>query len=266
MSEIMTADLFTPGRASYLVPDEVSQESLSLVLTEASESRGRVTAQVFDPSFHVRAVFAGGYPGAAQAANWPKLSDGSPYIPAHGQEEAYQIAVPLVNRLRANRWTDSQIDERVFCQGDSSNSLGDVALSIQRGYLDPDYYADKPAHGTQVAAGPKHGYRFIEPIALGLDIDPARVQLIPMRDIYGTPETPFLPAQSRTTALIREQAATVFSRVVMADVRAGNLDSLLHAALRFDEMGRDPAKALKDQPIAVIRAIFGTLHTARLFS
>lgn len=129
------ADLFTPGRGSFPVENLTDPSGFQLELTEASIARGIVAAQVFDPTRHAKAVFAGGYPGLAQAKNWPNLADGTPYLPASDQREANQMMQPLVDRLRSAHWSEAGITERVKAQGDSSNSIDDVLRSIQKGYL-----------------------------------------------------------------------------------------------------------------------------------
>ncbi len=85
-----TAHLFTPGRASYVTG--TPEGDFDLTLTEASDYRAKVAAEVFDEQFHTTAVFAGGYPGIAQ--NWP-----AEHTPPLGGREADLMAVPLISRL-----------------------------------------------------------------------------------------------------------------------------------------------------------------------
>ena len=220
-----SATLFTPGRASYL------DERGDLQLTEASIRRGQVAADVFNAEFHDAAVFAGGYPGLAQ--NWA-----SEHIPPTHRCEAHLMAAFLLDRLNREGKTPEQIESTVYMQGDSNNSIGDVALSVQKGLLDPDVFNSNIDHGVHLTTGALHGKRFAFILSKALDIDPNRIQRVAMRDLYGTPEYPMYPAESRPKAIAKEMAAIAITKYVLQPVQPGDLEGLLNAEQHFTEIAK----------------------------
>jgi hypothetical protein len=223
--ELDTATLFTPGRASFLTSNP--ETGFLLRLSEASEHRAEVAASTFDSDFHLTAVFAGGYPGVAE--QWPEEQ-----IPPLGRREADLMAQPLKENLRNKGWREADIEARIVAQGESNNSIGDVLLSVQKGLLKPDEFHSNNRHGLDLVAGAFHGARFQAILACALDIDPARIRRVPMRDIYGRPATELRSKELAPVALAKEVAALAVTKFILRDVRPGNLDDLSEAEQRFN--------------------------------
>jgi len=222
--ELDSAHLFTPGRASYI---ETTPAGFTLRLTAASLQRGEVAAKTFDEDFHTAAVFAGGYPGLAQ--HWPPE-----HTPPLGAREADLMAKPLERKLSQQGWDDDAINNAVLRQGESTNSIGDVARSIRLGYLDPnDYHCDDNSHGIHLVAGRLHGKRFRAILVKALAIDPALIIGADIHDPYGIPATEFRSRERAPVAIAKELAALALTYTVLHDVRPGNLDDLLEAERRF---------------------------------
>lgn len=225
-----SADLFTPGRASYITSAESDFESFNgfqLNLTEGAEHRAAIAAATFDEDFHTQAIFAGGYPGIAE--HWPVE-----HTPPLGLREADYLAVPLEEKLRARGWSEDRIQQRVKRQGISNNSIGDVLISAEQGLLDPNFYGDNKKHGVQLVAGALHGYRFRRILSKALDISPARIQRVPMHDVYGRPASEFRPEESAAAAYKNELGAIAVTELVLRDIRPGNLEDLRKAEDRFN--------------------------------
>jgi len=220
-----SATLFTPGRASYL------DERGDLQLTEASVRRGQVAAAAFSAEFHDGAVFAGGYPGLAQ--NWA-----AEHIPPTNRREAQLMGAFLLDRLNREGWTPEQMASVVHLQGDSNNSIGDVALSVEKGLLDPDFFNNNIDNGIDLTTGVLHGTRFKSILSKALDIDPKRIQRLGMRDIYGTPEFPTYPAESRQKAVAKEIAAIAITEYVLRPVQPGDLQALFDAEQHFTQIAK----------------------------
>ncbi len=226
--ELESAQLFVPGRASYVTTGENGEFGLNL--TEASANRARTAAELFDDEFHTSAVFAGGYPGIAQ--NWPME-----HTPPIGSREADFMAIPLTERLRREGWNKASIEERVKKQGLSNNSIGDVVESLREGLIDPnDFHVSTSLHGITLVTGRLHGIRFKDILAKGLDIDPKRIERAAVHDPYGTPATEFRDKEAAPVAVAKELAAIALTKFVLKDVRSGNLQDLEDAEHRFNEI------------------------------
>jgi hypothetical protein len=225
--EIPRAILFTPGRSSDTV--EAPQGDI-LVLSEASEHRADTAAAYFNPDSHVRALFAGGFPGMAQG--WPKAD-----YPPDGQSEARLMA----ERFQQNEQFLASIGklglppDLMSVQGDSNNSIGDVAQSMAQGYLDIDaFHSEGGIDEITLVTGALHGQRFRQILSKGLGIDRKQIKRVAMRDIYGAPPSRHLPeGQSAAKAVAIEMAAITINHLVMRDVEPGNVESLLEAEERF---------------------------------
>lgn len=224
-----SATLFTPGRASYL------DEAGILQLSDASQRRAWVASRAYDRDFNDAAVYAGGFPGLAQGWD-PSLT------PPADRREATLMAGFLTDRLEAEGLTSEEIKGIVRTQGDSSNSFGDVIRSVERGLLDPNRFNTDMDHGVELIAGALHGKRFTMLLSKALYIDPARVQRVGMRDIYGTPEHPLQPAESRTTAVLKEMTAIGLTAYVLQGVKSGDLEAVKDAEQHFIEVYRKVVK------------------------
>jgi len=235
MSEISSAILFTPGRASYM--ETLDDGTRELVLSPASERRAQKAAVAFDIVMHEYAIFAGGYPGFAQG--WAPE-----FTPAADDREAHHMAAPLKDRLIGESWSANQVSRLVKTQGESNNSIGDVLLSIRNGLLDPEVFNDEThVRSIDLVAGALHGRRFRNILSKALDIDPKRVRRLNMSDIYGTkiPETKAhdaatlqtLEPESAPVAIAKEIAAIAVTQKVMRSVRPGNVEDLAEAEQRF---------------------------------
>jgi hypothetical protein len=220
-----SAHLFIPGRGSFVTSGPLG--TFDLNLTEASTRRAEVAANLFDEEFHTTALFAGGYPGIAQ--NWP-----AEHTPALGKREADLMAVPLKSRLSSEGWRPEAIAERVKQQGTSNNSIGDVLISIDMGWLDPNDFHSK--HGINLVSGTLHGIRFRDILTKGLDIDKRQIVLAGIHDPYGTPATEFRGKELAPIALAKEYAAIAVTRLVLKGVRPGNVEDLRDAEQRFNEI------------------------------
>jgi hypothetical protein len=205
---------------------------------------------------HMRAVFAGGYPGWARAeAFWPQdRRNGTPYLPEADEREADQMARPLTGLLLAQGYGVDAIDELIRRQGDSSNSLDDIVQSVRAGHLDPNRYHTADRHGLVVVAGKEHAKRFVQTLALALDMDPRRIIRASLVDPYGTPATEFMPAESERVARLKERAALVFHRAALQGVKPGDTEGLATAEQRFREMVDSPAGFALRHPLALGRA------------
>lgn len=223
-TDLESAVLFVPGRASYVAP--AAAGGVELHLTEASEWRGAVAKVSFEPEFHTSALYAGGYPAVQ---NWP-----AEHIPPLDRREAHLIARPLEERLAAEGWTAEAIEARVSKQGVSSNSIGDVMESIRQGKLNPnDFHQESSRHGIELVTGKLHGVRFFDILGVALDIDPELITRADMKDIYGTPKTAFRGKELAPVAIAKEAAAIVLTKKVLRGVRPGNFDDLVTAEERF---------------------------------
>jgi len=143
------------------------------------------------------------------------------------------MAVPLTSRLNSEHRSTSEIGSVVLTQGDSSNSFGDVILSVERGLLNPDAFNSNDSHGIDLTTGELHGRRFRSMLSLALDIDPSRIRRVPMRDVYGTPAYPRQPAVSTEKAIATELAAIVTTKLVLRKVKPGDLEGLKDAEQQF---------------------------------
>lgn len=225
---------FTPGRASFITTGP--EGDFVLNLTEASSHRATVAANLFDPEFHTSSVYAGGYPGIAQ--NWP-----AEHTPALGNREADLMALPLITRLVFAGWDRETIDGRVKRQGESNNSIGDVLVSIENGLLDPnDFHRDSARHGIHLNTGGLHGMRFRDILTTGLDIDKRLIVRADMRDVYGTPATEFRGKEPTPVAIAKECAAIAITKLVLKDVRPGNIEDLRDAEQRFNQIATKSTK------------------------
>jgi hypothetical protein len=218
--KLESATLFTPGKASYITTrlDGTYQSNL----TEASNNRGMEAVLAFDPNYHSSALYAGGYPAIK---GWPKE-----HIPPLDQREANLMAMPLIRHLSNCGWTTEKILERIHIQGESSDSIGDVAISIQNGYLDPnDYHLENVKHGIDLNTGWLHGIRFRMILHKALDIDPKLIIRLNTHDKYGTPKTEFESKESKSIAIAKEIAGIGLTYKALRDVEPGNLDDLIDA-------------------------------------
>jgi hypothetical protein len=143
------------------------------------------------------------------------------------------MAIPLVERLRADGKSPGEIAQIVSVQGDSSNSFGDVILSVQKGLLDPNRFNTDLHHGIALTSGALHGRRFRSILSKALDIDPNRIQRVKMRDIYGTPDHPRQRAESMPKAIVKEMGALALTEMLLRSVRSGDLKGLQDAEQRF---------------------------------
>lgn len=230
--ELNTADLFTPGRASYITTaeDARAEESFNgfnLNLTEGAERRAEHAALAFDEDFHTSAIFAGGYPGIAE--QWPPE-----HTPPLGYREADYLAERLENKLRNRGWSTEAIAQRVKRQGESNNSIGDVLISAEQGLLDPNVYNTQDRHGVHLVAGALHGYRFRCILEKALAIDPQRIRRVQMHDVYGRPASEFRAQESAMAARKQELGAIAVTKLVLRNVRPGNLEDLRNAEDRFN--------------------------------
>ena len=217
---IESATLFTPGRASYI------DETNVLQLTDASNHRAEAAADAYSSDIHDVAVFAGGFPGLAQG--WVES-----LTPPADRREAHLMAVPLINRLQREGISSQEIDKVVATQGDSSNSFGDVIISVERGLLEPNKFNENKSHGIDLNTGALHGRRFRIILSRVLDIDPKRIRRLDMRDVYGTPEYPSQSAESAVKAVAKELAALAVTGYILRDVKSGDIESLKEAEQRF---------------------------------
>lgn len=221
-----SAQLFIPGRASYITTD--GSGAFNLNLSPASIHRADVAAHAFqDYGYHTNALFSGGYPGIAQ--QWP-----AEHIPPPEQREAYLMAQPLKERLGNAGWSATAIAQKVSEQGDSNNSIDDVVKSLERGFLDPEHFHGPTRHGIEIVAGGLHAARFKYILMKALDLDPAAIQRTPMHDVYGSTATQFRSAESRSAALAKEVAAISITKYVLKKVRPGSVDDLRDAEAHFN--------------------------------
>ena len=228
MHTIEHAILFTPGRASYLDADR------TLHLSEASKLRASVAATTFNPDFHDYAVFAGGYPGEAE--NWPQAHRDA--VEQSGQSEALLMSKDLAARMGKLGLGDD-IEKRIKIQGDSNNSIGDIRLSIEKGYLDPETFANNPSLGLHLVAGALHGARFRRMLSKALDLDPGRIRRVQMRDLYGSPATQFREAIPYNKAIVTEFGALAVNEYArVAYVRRGQPQTLKAAETNFNRIAR----------------------------
>lgn len=240
-SNLESAVLFVPGRASYMRPDDPDH----LYLSRASERRAEVASNEFMPyvrqhdpdaewenhpmvDFYTHAVFAGGYPGKAQ--QWE-------IEPPKNQREAILMARTLTGNLIGAHWTQPPISRYVRVQSESDNSIGDVAHSIQKGYLNPDdFNRSDSRHGIRVVAGFLHGQRFKDILSTGLQMDPKRIELVPMRDIYGMDQQEKPPGKHRETApeaIAKELAVIALTKMVLHNLRHTGGTDLFEAEAHF---------------------------------
>lgn len=227
-TEFDSAALFTPGRGSYVTcePDNVYR----LHLTTSSQRRGLAAAEHFDPDYHDMALFAGGYPGLAEG--WP-----DEHIPPLGHREADLMSADLKSLLRREGWTEEAVAKRVHCQGESTNSIGDVRVSIEKGLLDPNiFHQDNVDHGLDLVTGALHGVRFRMILAKALDISPDRIRHRSMRDAYGTPSTEFRGQTRMPRAVINEMGAIALTYKILRHTQPGDLASLRRAEGEFIEI------------------------------
>jgi hypothetical protein len=233
-NSLETAVLFTPGRASYVTSG--LEGTFDLNLTEASSHRAEVAAELFDPNVHSGALFAGGYPGIAQS--WPPE-----HTPAIDNREANLMAQPLKARLTREGWFPDDIATSVKEQGTSNNSIGDVLISIEKGFLDPnDFHSDSTRHGIHLVAGVLHGIRFHDILTKALDIDSQRIVRANIHDPYGTPATEFRPKELPPIAIAKECAAIAINKMILRDVRPGNIEDLRDAEQRFNAFAAKGSK------------------------
>lgn len=226
-----SAVLFTPGRASYVTTDP--EGGFTLNLSQASIHRAVVAEQMFNEDLHTTALYAGGFPGTAQ--NWPPE-----HTPPRGGREANLMAKPLKSRLEQAGWSPFEIADRVKEQDESDNSIGDVLLSMQRGYLNPEDFHRK--HGIDVVAGRLHGARFRTILSKALGIDPKTVRIADIHDPYGAPATEFRPRESASVAMAKEATAIGLTTLVMAKVRPGVIEDLQVAEQHLKELAAKVAK------------------------
>ena len=232
--EFDSASLFTPGRGSYITTSP-EDGTFKLNLTAASLNRANAAAQVFHNDYHTLALFAGGYPGIAQ--NWPVE-----HTPALGHREANLMALPLKQRLASWGWNDEAIAEKVKEQDESTGSIGDVLISIKRGFLDPDDFHGYERHGIEVVAGSLHASRFRAILMKALDIDPKLIRRIDHQEYYGTPATEFRPKEPSYRAVAKELAAICITKYVLQNVRPGNLEDLSKAERKFNAIAAKVAR------------------------
>jgi hypothetical protein len=225
MENIYSADLFVPGRSSYVTQTQPGA-AYKLHLSQASIHRAAKARDLFESDFHDSALFAGGYPGVAQ--NWP-----AERVPEASDREANLMARLLIDKLSSQGFSSGEIAKRVKQQGDSNNSIGDVAHSMQRNYLDPNKYNTQDRHGIHLVAGALHGYRFRMILSKALDMDPKHIVRADMQDTYGTPATQFQPRELAPVALAKEYAAIALTAYVLRDVEPGNMHDLFAAEERF---------------------------------
>ena len=217
-----SATMFVPGRTSYLDDEGILQ------LTDASQHRGEVAADVFDADYHDYAVFAGGYPGVIARRFWPQE-----LMPSQDRREGILMASPLQKRLLAEGYTPDQVSEMVRTQNASSDSIGDVIESIEQGLLVPDHFNRDNGHGLDLVTGFLHGVRERRLLSVALDMDPARIHRVPMRDVYGTPAYPHQPGESCPVAIAKECAGIALTELVLRNVKPGDIDSLRGAQDRL---------------------------------
>jgi hypothetical protein len=249
------ADIAVLGRSSYPYINEAGEYHLGL--TKASELRGKFAERIFDPEFHDSAAFGGGY-RAAQANLWPVV-DGKQWLPSEIEREGYQMAVPLVQRLRGPefRLPDDRINQIVKAHGLSNNTLLDVYHMVRLKHIDPAKFDERGVvRGLVLGMGPKHGWRGVDAFSTVLDIDPKHIALMPKEDPYGRPASAsgLLPPESAARAHAEEDVARVFHIAAMQGVRRGDIDDLGRAADRFSEMVEDPKGAVLRNPIGMIRS------------
>lgn len=247
------ADIAVLGRASYPFADESGEYRLAL--TEASKLRGQFAADIYDPEYHDRVAFGGGYPGAAQAEHWPTIN-GEQWVPEETEGEGFQMAVSLIDRLRAEGWDDDEINEVVKAEAFSNHTLLDVYHMVDQNHINPDgFHEDGVVRGLILGMGRKHGWRAADAFSTVLDIDPKRIAVMPDEDPYGTPASGLLPAEAAWKAHVKEDAARVIHNIAMQGVRPGDLDDLGAAADRFTEMALDPKRVLLRNPVGIVRAV-----------
>lgn len=222
------AILFTPGRASYL------DEEFTLHLSDASKLRASVAATTFDPDFHDYAVFAGGYPGEAE--NWPQEHRDA--VEQSGQSEALLMSRPLLSRMGKLGMLRT-VEDRIKIQGDSNNSIGDIRLSIEKGYLDPEAFANDESLGLELVTGSMHGIRFKRGLSKALDLNPARIRRVGMQDLYGSPKTHFREAVPQRKAIITECGALAVNEYVrLMHIRRGQPATLAAAESSFNRIAK----------------------------
>lgn len=213
----------------------------TLHLSRASAHRADTASEAFlekanhqdhSVEFYDKAIFAGGYPGKAQ--RWE-------YEPRKDQREAILMARVLRGQLIEHGWTHEDMDPLIKVQSKSNNSIGDVAYSIQQGYLDPNAFNNNDGHGIVVAAGAAHGMRFKKILSVGLAMDPRRIKLVGMRDVWGM-NTVEAPRGSRPEtpqkAFVKELAAIAVTHVALRGIQPGNAVELFKAEESFMRMAR----------------------------
>jgi hypothetical protein len=91
-------------------------------------------------------------------------------------------------------------------------------------------------HGIDLVAGNMHSLRFSDILVKALDIDPRIIRRVPIHDIYGTPATQFRKKEMAPVALAKELAAIALNRLVLKNVRPGNLEDLFDAEEHFNRI------------------------------
>lgn len=143
------------------------------------------------------------------------------------------MAVPLIDRLKAEGKSEAEITRLVRIQGRSDNSFSDVVISIQQGLLSPEKFNLNVHHGLTLVTGALHGRRFRNILSHGLDINPARIQRVGMADVYGSPDHPYQKGESAAVAVVKELGAIALTNFVLRYVRPGNLEDLIEAEEHF---------------------------------
>ncbi|HYH74360.1 MAG TPA: hypothetical protein VD735_00205, partial [Candidatus Saccharimonadales bacterium] len=163
--------------------------------------------------------------------------------PPANQREAYLMAEPLKSRLRAEGLDYAAINSLVKTQGDSNNSIGDVAVSMERGLLNiDDFHRPNNLYALDLIAGKLHGMHFGLILRAALDLAPGQVRRAPIHDVYSKPATPFRKAEGAPIGIAREMVAIGLTKVVLRDVQPGNVASLLEAEERFNKLAAKGAK------------------------